>query len=295
MIAGIAMLVATPLGLGAAAYLSEYASPRTRRVLKPILETLARIPSVVLGYFALQWINPALVQKLFASAGTFNFLAAGLAVGILSRSRSSPRWQRTRCMRCRVRCARPRRVWAPKPDDRDDEGGLPFGGLGDRGVVDPGVLPRGRRDDDRGDRGGRRPAGRLLPQPARTRADDDRRDLVARDRLRSGARVGVPRSTACTSSGCCCSCSRSPSTSCPSGSFAVCGGSTDGARPRRREHPRPSGWIGRSRGRKRDLGGLLFQFGLLATLVVALAVLVVLLSTMLVDAVPTSPNAGWTS
>ena len=84
MIAGIAMLVATPLGLGAAAYLSEYASPRTRRVLKPILETLASIPSVVLGYFALQWINPALVQKLFASAGTFNFLAAGLAVGILT-------------------------------------------------------------------------------------------------------------------------------------------------------------------------------------------------------------------
>ena len=105
MIAGIAMLVATPLGLGAAAYLSEYASPRTRRVLKPILETLASIPSVVLGYFALQWINPALVQKLFASAGTFNFLAAGSPSGS-SRSRSSPRWRRTRCMRFRVRCGR---------------------------------------------------------------------------------------------------------------------------------------------------------------------------------------------
>jgi phosphate transport system permease protein len=84
MIAVIAMLVATPLGLGAAAYLSEYASPRTRRTLKPILETLASIPSVVLGYFALQVINPELVQRLFTSAGTFNFLAAGLAVGILT-------------------------------------------------------------------------------------------------------------------------------------------------------------------------------------------------------------------
>jgi len=84
MIAVIAMLVAAPLGLGAAAYLSEYASPRTRRTLKPILETLASIPSVVLGYFALQWINPSLVQKLFATAGTFNYLAAGLAVGILT-------------------------------------------------------------------------------------------------------------------------------------------------------------------------------------------------------------------
>jgi phosphate transport system permease protein len=84
MIAVIAMLVATPLGLGAAAYLSEYAKPRTRRSLKPILETLASIPSVVLGYFALQWINPELVQRVFTTAGTFNFLSAGLAVGILT-------------------------------------------------------------------------------------------------------------------------------------------------------------------------------------------------------------------
>jgi phosphate transport system permease protein len=84
MIAVIAILVATPLGLGAAAYLSEYASPRTRRTLKPILETLASIPSVVLGYFALQVINPELVQRIFTSAGTFNYLAAGLAVGILT-------------------------------------------------------------------------------------------------------------------------------------------------------------------------------------------------------------------
>jgi phosphate transport system permease protein len=84
MIAVIAMVVAAPLGLGAAMYLSEYASSRMRRVLKPIIETLAGIPSVVLGYFALTVINPLVVQKLFASAGTFNFLAAGIAVGILT-------------------------------------------------------------------------------------------------------------------------------------------------------------------------------------------------------------------
>jgi len=84
IIAGIAIMVATPLGLGAAAYLSEYADPRTRRLLKPIVETLASIPSVVLGYFALQWINPELVQRVFSSAGTFNLMAAGLAVGILT-------------------------------------------------------------------------------------------------------------------------------------------------------------------------------------------------------------------
>jgi phosphate transport system permease protein len=80
----IAMMIATPLGLGAAMYLSEYANPKTRRKLKPILETLAGIPSVVLGYFALQVINPALVQPLFSSAGTFNVMAAGIGVGILT-------------------------------------------------------------------------------------------------------------------------------------------------------------------------------------------------------------------
>ena len=80
----IAMLIAAPLGLGAAMYLSEYASPRTRRRLKPILETLAGIPSVVLGYFALQVINPDLVQTLFATSSTFTIMAAGIGVGILT-------------------------------------------------------------------------------------------------------------------------------------------------------------------------------------------------------------------
>jgi len=83
MIAVIATVVAAPLGLGAAMFLSEYAQARTRRLLKPIIETLAGIPSVVLGYFALTVINPGLVQTLFSGAATFNFLAAGIAVGIL--------------------------------------------------------------------------------------------------------------------------------------------------------------------------------------------------------------------
>lgn len=78
----IAMIVAAPLGLGAAIYLSEYASPRMRRLLKPILEILAGIPSVVLGYFALTWISPNFVQKVF-DAQIFNLLAAGIGVGVL--------------------------------------------------------------------------------------------------------------------------------------------------------------------------------------------------------------------
>jgi phosphate transport system permease protein len=83
VITAIAMLVATPLGLGAAIYLSEYANPRIRRLLKPILEVLASIPSVVIGVFALIWISPEVVQRLFSDAGIFNLLAAGLAVGVL--------------------------------------------------------------------------------------------------------------------------------------------------------------------------------------------------------------------
>jgi phosphate transport system permease protein len=80
----VAMLVATPLGLGAAIYLSEYASSRVRRILKPIIEVLAGIPSVVLGFFALRWISPNLVQQLFPSAEGQSLLAAGLGVGLLT-------------------------------------------------------------------------------------------------------------------------------------------------------------------------------------------------------------------
>ena len=82
VISAIAMLVAAPLGIGAALYLSEYASPRSRKLLKPIIEILAAIPSVVLGFFALAWISPNLVQAIFG-APLFNMLAAGIAVGIL--------------------------------------------------------------------------------------------------------------------------------------------------------------------------------------------------------------------
>ncbi len=83
LIAGVAMAVAVPLGLGAAVYLSEFANPRIRRLLKPVLEILAGIPSVVLGFFALVWISPQIVQR-FTSAGVFSMAAAGIGVGILT-------------------------------------------------------------------------------------------------------------------------------------------------------------------------------------------------------------------
>jgi len=84
IITGIAMLVAVPFGLGSAVYLSEYARASVRRVLKPTLEILAGIPSVVLGFFALQFISPNVVRGLFPGAQSANFLAAGIAVGILT-------------------------------------------------------------------------------------------------------------------------------------------------------------------------------------------------------------------
>jgi phosphate transport system permease protein len=77
-----ASLVCIPFGLGAAIYLSEYAHPRVRKVLKPLLEVLAGIPTVVFGYFALLFATP-LLQDLGLDVSTFNALSAGLIVGVL--------------------------------------------------------------------------------------------------------------------------------------------------------------------------------------------------------------------
>ncbi len=80
----IGLLIAVPFGLGAAVYLSEYASWRTRRVLKPVLELLAGIPSVVYGYFALYFVAPELLEGLLGlELGTFSVLAAGLVLGVM--------------------------------------------------------------------------------------------------------------------------------------------------------------------------------------------------------------------
>lgn len=84
LVTGVAMVVAVPLGLGAAIYLSEYARPAVRKVLKPALEILAGIPSVVLGYFALTWIAPELVGRMQDGATGATLAAAGIGVGILT-------------------------------------------------------------------------------------------------------------------------------------------------------------------------------------------------------------------
>ncbi|MEQ8716622.1 MAG: phosphate ABC transporter permease subunit PstC [Acidimicrobiales bacterium] len=83
IVTGIAMIIAAPLGLGAAIYLAEYANPRVRSILKPILEVLAGIPSVVLGFFALQFIAPTIIDNIGGS-DSGSMAAAGLGVGILT-------------------------------------------------------------------------------------------------------------------------------------------------------------------------------------------------------------------
>jgi phosphate transport system permease protein len=83
MITLVALVVALPLGLGAAIYLSEYARPAVRRALKPTLEILAGVPSVVLGFFALSFITPSIMQAIWEDTQVFNYGAAGIAVGVL--------------------------------------------------------------------------------------------------------------------------------------------------------------------------------------------------------------------
>ena len=84
-VTGVALAIAVPLGLGSAIYLSEYANPRTRKVLKPIIELLAGVPTVVYGFVALFALNP-LLQKWWPTdngPAFQNLLIAGIAMGIM--------------------------------------------------------------------------------------------------------------------------------------------------------------------------------------------------------------------
>jgi phosphate transport system permease protein len=82
LVASGAALLALPLGLASAVYLSEYAPDRVRRVLKPVLEILAGVPTVVYGYFALQFITPA-IRMVFPQTDVFNAASASIVVGLM--------------------------------------------------------------------------------------------------------------------------------------------------------------------------------------------------------------------
>ncbi len=83
VITGIALLVALPLGILSAVFLSEYASERSRRVLKPVLEILAGVPTVVYGFFALRFVTPLLQQTILPDLGFWNGLSAGIVMGFM--------------------------------------------------------------------------------------------------------------------------------------------------------------------------------------------------------------------
>ncbi len=77
-----AMVIAAPLGVASAVYLSEYAPARVRRIIKPTLEVLAGIPTVVFGYFALNFITPSVLRRIYEGCGIFNWASAAVVVGI---------------------------------------------------------------------------------------------------------------------------------------------------------------------------------------------------------------------
>lgn len=85
LVAGIAIVLAVPLGLLAAVMLSEYASPRVRTIVKPILETIAGVPTIVLGFFGLNFVAPNILRPLLGpeNIGTFSALSGGIVVGLL--------------------------------------------------------------------------------------------------------------------------------------------------------------------------------------------------------------------
>ena len=85
LVAGIGMLIAVPLGLLAAVFLSEFASSRVRTVVKPILETIAGVPTIVLGFFGLNFIAPNILRPFIGvdNIGAFSALSGGIVVGIL--------------------------------------------------------------------------------------------------------------------------------------------------------------------------------------------------------------------
>lgn len=81
-VVAIATVFAVPVGLGAAIYLSEYATERVRKIIKPILEVLAGIPTVVYGFFAINFVTPVL-QSIWPEISLYNAISAGLVVGIM--------------------------------------------------------------------------------------------------------------------------------------------------------------------------------------------------------------------
>ena len=160
-------------------YLSEYAADKTRRTLKPILEVLAGIPTVIFGFFALEFVTAVLLQNIWPQTEVFNALSAGLVMGVmiiptvasLSEDAMSavPRGLREGAY---ALGSTKRQVTMQGRGSR--------GAVGHRRSLRAGRLPSDRRDDDRG----RCRWSAAQPQPQRIRGDADHDLLHRRGRLR---------------------------------------------------------------------------------------------------------------
>ena len=164
---------------------SEYARPRARRTLKPILETLAGIPSVVIGFFALTLDQSRPSCRAVRRDEHVHDDGRGDRRGDPRRSRSSRRWPRTRCTRCRAPSVR-RPTGSAHAGGPYDSAWFPGRDLRDRGGADPRRLPGARRDDGGRDRRGSHREREPHAGPSRAEPNDHSGDRVARDRVGSG-------------------------------------------------------------------------------------------------------------
>jgi phosphate transport system permease protein len=111
-VAAVALCLALPVGTITAIYLSEYAPHRVREGVKPFLELLTAVPTVVYGYFALLFVTP-LLRHFIPSLPGFNMLSAGLVIGVMIIPYVSS-FRKTPCGPCPCTCGKPATPWAPR-------------------------------------------------------------------------------------------------------------------------------------------------------------------------------------
>ncbi len=199
LVSAIAMAVAVPTGLLSAIYLSEYAPDRVRRVVKPVLEILAGVPTVVYGFFALTFVTPLLQQWLPGLSG-FNALSPGIVMGLMilplvsSLAEDAMRAVPTGLREAAYALGATRMQTARA-------GGRAGGVLGHHRRLHPGRLARHRRDDDRGHR--RRPAAAPHRQSVRADRDHDRLHRPGQPRRHAAGHARIPHHL--RGRACCCS------------------------------------------------------------------------------------------
>ena len=159
-------MVAVPIGLGSAIYLSEYATPRVRKLVKPMLEVLVGVPTIVFGYFALTFITPTLLQDILSPQRPgLQRALGGAGDGLHDRADDRLDLRGLDDAPCRRACARGPTGSGATKRQVATRVVFPAAISGIVASIVLGDLARRRRDDDRPDR--RRAAAELEPQPAR--------------------------------------------------------------------------------------------------------------------------------